>query len=188
MTLGWPQPGASTSGLFACGASYKNPSSLAHNLGSSCLQSLLFPGVFIPHPRRQALVLLQQLNKQLPPGPSLPSCCVIKTLLVGCVSNLSIHSVKPNPHLCITQLQIVFFLALRMRDLSSPTRDGTPSPAVEVQSPNHWTAREFPNRHLQIFLISLTYSHELNSAATQPLLVLLCAGLGTRLFHTHNLL
>ena len=34
-----------------------------------------------------------------------------------------------------------------MRDLSSPTRDRTGDPccpAVEVQSPNPWTTREFP--------------------------------------------
>ena len=31
-----------------------------------------------------------------------------------------------------------------IRDLSSPTRDGTCAAAVEAQSPNHWTAKEFP--------------------------------------------
>ena len=34
-----------------------------------------------------------------------------------------------------------------MQNLNSPTEDGTRAPgnpAVEVQSPNHWTAREFP--------------------------------------------
>ena len=31
-----------------------------------------------------------------------------------------------------------------MRDLSSLTRDRTCAPAVAAQSPNHWTAREFP--------------------------------------------
>ena len=40
-----------------------------------------------------------------------------------------------------------FFLAVLhgLRDLSSSTRDGTVPPAVEAQSPNHWTAREFHN-------------------------------------------
>ena len=28
-------------------------------------------------------------------------------------------------------------------DLSSPTSDRTWAPAVKVQNPNHWTAREF---------------------------------------------
>ena len=31
-----------------------------------------------------------------------------------------------------------------LQDLSSPTKDGTPTPAVEAQSPNHWTTRDFP--------------------------------------------
>ena len=41
---------------------------------------------------------------------------------------------------------LFFFLATLhgMQDLSSLTRDWTVSPSVEVQSPNHWTAREFP--------------------------------------------
>ena len=32
-----------------------------------------------------------------------------------------------------------------MRDLSSLIRDQTHAPAVEVQSPNHWTANEVPD-------------------------------------------
>ena len=32
-----------------------------------------------------------------------------------------------------------------MRDLSSPTRDRTHGPALEVQRLNHWTAREVPS-------------------------------------------
>jgi len=35
-----------------------------------------------------------------------------------------------------------------MWGLSSVTRDGTHAPAVEVQSLNHWTAREVPPRDL----------------------------------------
>ena len=31
-----------------------------------------------------------------------------------------------------------------LRDLSSPTKDGTRAPAVKALSPNHWTTREFP--------------------------------------------
>ena len=31
-----------------------------------------------------------------------------------------------------------------MGDFGSPTRDRTCAPAVEVQSPNHWTSREVP--------------------------------------------
>ena len=30
------------------------------------------------------------------------------------------------------------------RGLSSLTRDGILAPAVEAQTPNHWTTREFP--------------------------------------------
>ena len=37
-----------------------------------------------------------------------------------------------------------FFFSFEMRDLSSPTRDGTCTPAVEAWSLNHWTAREVP--------------------------------------------
>ena len=32
-----------------------------------------------------------------------------------------------------------------LQDLSSPTRDWTRALAVKVPSPNHWTAREFPD-------------------------------------------
>ena len=46
---------------------------------------------------------------------------------------------NPPPPRCTTQRG--------MQNLNSPTEDGTRAPgnpAVEVQSPNHWTAREFP--------------------------------------------
>ena len=33
-----------------------------------------------------------------------------------------------------------------LQDLSSPTRDWTQATAVETLSPNHWTARELPER------------------------------------------
>ena len=41
---------------------------------------------------------------------------------------------------------LFFFLAmpLGMQDLSYLTRDQTQALAVKVPSPNHWTAREFP--------------------------------------------
>ena len=41
----------------------------------------------------------------------------------------------------------IFFLAtlLGMWDLSSRTRNGPASPAVETWSPNHWITREFPH-------------------------------------------
>ena len=40
-----------------------------------------------------------------------------------------------------------FFLAApcSLWDLSFPSRDQTQAPAVKVQSPNHWTTREFPD-------------------------------------------
>ena len=33
-----------------------------------------------------------------------------------------------------------------MWDLSSPARDEPMAPAVEAQSPNHWTARKLPKK------------------------------------------
>ena len=41
-------------------------------------------------------------------------------------------------------LLVIFWLCHSMQNLSSPTSDQTHAPAVEVQSPNHCTAREFP--------------------------------------------
>ena len=38
----------------------------------------------------------------------------------------------------------LFFWPHNMWDLSSPTRDRTRPPAVEVQGLNYWTAREIP--------------------------------------------
>ena len=38
-----------------------------------------------------------------------------------------------------------------MQDLSSPTRDQTCAPAMEEQSPNCWSTREFPTQILLIF-------------------------------------
>ena len=35
-----------------------------------------------------------------------------------------------------------------MQDLSFLNREQTHSPAVEAQSPNHWTIREFPTMEL----------------------------------------
>ena len=53
-----------------------------------------------------------------------------------------------------------FFLAVPhgMKNLSSLTRDRTCAPAMEVQSPNHWTAREsgrFPVFSFSFFLTGL---------------------------------
>ena len=43
-------------------------------------------------------------------------------------------------------LLFVLFVALpcSLRDLSSPTRDGTQVLAGKASCPNHWTTREFP--------------------------------------------
>ena len=51
-----------------------------------------------------------------------------------------------------------FGLLCGMRDLSSLIRDQTCAPEVEMQSPNHWTAREFPRIIFEeyIFLIYST--------------------------------
>ena len=47
---------------------------------------------------------------------------------------------------------ILFLAALHgLQDLSSPTRDWTWALAVKVPSPNHWTAREFPQFYFQSF-------------------------------------
>ena len=45
----------------------------------------------------------------------------------------------------------IYFLAVLcgVQDLSSPTRNGTRTPAVELQSPNSWTAKEFPDFHFK---------------------------------------
>ena len=47
------------------------------------------------------------------------------------------------------------FLAtlLGLRDLSSPTRDGTRARALKAPSPNHWTAREFPFYFIFYFIL-----------------------------------
>ena len=42
-----------------------------------------------------------------------------------------------------------------MQDLSAQTRHRTLPPAVEVQNPNYWTAREFP---VILFLKKKTFS------------------------------
>ena len=39
----------------------------------------------------------------------------------------------------------LFAVLCGLRDLSSATRDPTWATAVKPPSPNHWTAREFPN-------------------------------------------
>ena len=43
-----------------------------------------------------------------------------------------------------------FFLTMShgLQDVNSLARDGTHAPAMEVQSSNHWTAREFPRLFL----------------------------------------
>ena len=47
-------------------------------------------------------------------------------------------------------MPLTFFLATLhgLQDLSSLTKDQTCAPAVEVHSPNHWTAREFLSQSL----------------------------------------
>ena len=59
---------------------------------------------------------------------------------------LSQHQFQEPPLLLLAAPLRPFFLAMpqHLRDLSSPTRDRTWAMAVEVPSPNHWTAREFP--------------------------------------------
>ena len=52
---------------------------------------------------------------------------------------------------CVYMCVYALFLAMlcSMRDLSSPTRDGTRAPAVEAQSPNHWTTGNSLHRHFK---------------------------------------
>ena len=49
-----------------------------------------------------------------------------------------------------SSMPLTFFLATLhgLQDLSSLTKDQTCAPAVEVHSPNHWTAREFLSQSL----------------------------------------
>ena len=53
----------------------------------------------------------------------------------------------------------LFVFIFDLRDLNSPTRDGTQVPAVKVLSSNHWTDREFP---MGLFLDSQLYSVDLD--------------------------
>ena len=62
-------------------------------------------------------------------------------------------------HSELTEAFFFFFLATQfgMGDLSSPTRDQTCAPAVEVQSLNHWIPREVPpHTHFFFFPLFLT--------------------------------
>ena len=49
--------------------------------------------------------------------------------------------------LCVWLVSFGGFMAAQssLQDLSSPTRDQTRAMAGKAQSPNHWTAREFPS-------------------------------------------
>ena len=50
----------------------------------------------------------------------------------------------PWPHFLYFILFLIFLVVLHgLWDLSSLIRDQTWAPAVEAQSPNHWTTREF---------------------------------------------
>ena len=56
-------------------------------------------------------------------------------------------------------LSFFFFAVLQgLRDLSSLTRDQTCAPAVEAQSPHHWTAREYPSWLVLICILSMKQS------------------------------
>ena len=44
-------------------------------------------------------------------------------------------------------------------DLSSPTRDWTPTPAVEAWSPNFWTSREAPGFYLSFLCLSVLFKY-----------------------------
>ena len=63
---------------------------------------------------------------------------------------------------------LLFFLAApcSMQDLSSSDRDWIGPPAVEVWSPNHWTAMEFPKISLNI--LTLLYLIHLNNLYFYP--------------------
>ena len=68
---------------------------------------------------------------------------------LGLYSKCPAASPVPSPPLLLPsalffELIYLFGHASQHMDLSSPTRDQTHAPAVETQSLNHWSTREFP--------------------------------------------
>ena len=53
-------------------------------------------------------------------------------------------SIRKSETFRVFVLGVFFATAHSMWNLSSPTRDRTRAPALEAQSPNHWTTREVP--------------------------------------------
>ena len=61
--------------------------------------------------------------------------------------------------LSVSVILFFFLAALRsMRDLGSPTRDGTCAPAVEAWNLNHWNAREVPLCAILSFCTSISFN------------------------------
>ena len=93
--------------------------------------------------------LVGQSWSHLPPLSSFqPIYALVTSLMVGSFQLLSTTIAKISVE--ITTL-LLFYLILyllchawSLQDLSSPTRDWTQAPEVTVQSPDHWTAKEFP--------------------------------------------
>ena len=68
---------------------------------------------------------------------------VLEQSLVEKLETLGINAVS-SPTLGIFAVLSCLAAPRGLRDLSSPIRDRTWAMAVKAQSPNHWTAREFP--------------------------------------------
>ena len=67
---------------------------------------------------------------------------VLATLWAVCDTAVASH---PNKTFVVFNLLFVFLPMLHsLQDISFPNRDQTQPLAVKVQSPNHWTTREFP--------------------------------------------
>ena len=60
------------------------------------------------------------------------------------LSNLDQRSIRLTPQQFLFICLFVLAKKLGLQDLSSPKRDWTQTPAVNVLSPNHWTTGEFP--------------------------------------------
>ena len=75
------------------------------------------------------------------------------------------HILQKNPNKLFGQPSILFYfiflaMPLRLRDLSSPTKDRTP--AVRAPSANHWTAREFPKiQHFKCIHIRMSHNFKI---------------------------
>lgn len=77
----------------------------------------------------------------------------ILILILGNIIQTRIFSACPDPSSDLLNLASSFFFknlfyfldaSHSLQNLSSPSRDWSQATVVEVPSPNHWTAKEFP--------------------------------------------